>query len=75
MLPRRFLPARQSAGGPAGELVHPLDHPALVAEAGGGQLLGILPLYSIPGQFWLRAVEFARHGLKPVASPCPQWLT
>jgi len=25
-----------------GELVHPLDHPALVAETGGGQLLGML---------------------------------
>src|SRR3974390_3530921 len=25
-----------------GELMHPLDHPAYVAEAAGGQLLGIL---------------------------------
>jgi GNAT superfamily N-acetyltransferase len=33
-----------------GELVHPLDHPALVAETGGGQLLGMLTY--VPQQDW-----------------------
>lgn len=33
-----------------GELVHPLDHPALVAVAPGGQLLGMLTY--VPGQDW-----------------------
>lgn len=31
-----------------GELVHPLDHPALVAETAGGQLLGMLTY--VPGR-------------------------
>jgi GNAT superfamily N-acetyltransferase len=33
-----------------GELVHPLDYPALVAEAADGRLLGMLTY--VPGQDW-----------------------
>jgi hypothetical protein len=33
-----------------GELVHPLDHQALVAEAAGGRLLGMLTY--VPGRDW-----------------------
>ncbi len=33
-----------------GELVHPLDHPALVAEAAGGELAGMLTY--MPGPDW-----------------------
>jgi GNAT superfamily N-acetyltransferase len=33
-----------------GELVHPLDHPAFVAEAADGQLLGMLTY--VPGRDW-----------------------
>ena len=33
-----------------GELVHPLDHPALVAETADGHLLGILTY--VPGRDW-----------------------
>lgn len=33
-----------------GELVHPLDHPALMAETPGGRLLGMLTY--VPGQDW-----------------------
>jgi hypothetical protein len=33
-----------------GELVHPLDHPALVAETADGQLLGMLTY--VPGRDW-----------------------
>jgi GNAT superfamily N-acetyltransferase len=33
---------RAALGSRLGELVHPLEHPALVAETDGGQLLGML---------------------------------
>ena len=33
-----------------GELAHPLDHPAFVAEAAGGRLLGMLTY--VPGRDW-----------------------
>jgi GNAT superfamily N-acetyltransferase len=33
-----------------GELLHPLDHPAFVAEAAGGRLLGMLTY--VPGPDW-----------------------
>jgi hypothetical protein len=33
-----------------GELVHPLDHPAFIAETAGGQLRGVLTY--MPGQDW-----------------------
>ena len=40
---RAFLARHNSLrGARLGELVHPLDHPALVAEAAGGRLLGML---------------------------------
>ena len=42
-----------------GELVHPLDHPALVAEAGGGQLLGMLTY--VPGQDWQQCEILTLH--------------
>ena len=37
-----------------GRLVRPLDHPALVAETGGGQLLGMLTY--VPRQDWQQCV-------------------
>jgi GNAT superfamily N-acetyltransferase len=42
-----------------GELVHPLDHPALVAEDGGGQLLGMLTY--VPGQDWRQCEILTLH--------------
>ena len=42
-----------------GELVHPLDHPALVAEAAGGQLLGVLTY--VPGQDWRQCEILTLH--------------
>jgi GNAT superfamily N-acetyltransferase len=42
-----------------GELVHPLDHPALVAETGGGQLLGMLTY--VPGQDWQQCEILTLH--------------
>jgi hypothetical protein len=56
-----------------GELVHPLDHPAFVAEAADGQLLGMLTY--VPGRDQRRgfclvrvhrgAVDRSRARLKP----------
>ena len=40
-----------------GELVHPLDHPAFVAEAAGGHLQGVLTY--VPGMIW-RSLAIAR---------------
>ena len=42
-----------------GELVHPLEHPALVAEAGGGQVLGMLTY--VPGQDWQQCEILTLH--------------
>jgi GNAT superfamily N-acetyltransferase len=42
-----------------GELVHPLDHPALVAETPGGQLLGMLTY--VPGQDWRQCEILTLH--------------
>jgi hypothetical protein len=42
-----------------GELVHPLDHPALVAEGVGGQLLGMLTY--LPGQDWQQCEILTLH--------------
>ena len=42
-----------------GELVHPLDNPALVAETGGGQLLGMLTY--VPGQDWQQCEILTLH--------------
>ena len=42
-----------------GELVHPLDHPALVAEDVGGQLLGMLTY--VPGQDWRQCEILTLH--------------
>jgi len=42
-----------------GELVHPLDHPALVAEDAGGQLLGMLTY--VPGQDWRQCEILTLH--------------
>ena len=42
-----------------GELVHPLDHPALVAETGGGQLLSMLTY--VPGQDWQQCEILTLH--------------
>jgi GNAT superfamily N-acetyltransferase len=42
-----------------GELVHPLEHPALVAEAGSGQVLGMLTY--VPGQDWQQCEILTLH--------------
>jgi GNAT superfamily N-acetyltransferase len=42
-----------------GELVHPLNHPALVAENAGGQLLGMLTY--VPGQDWRQCEILTLH--------------
>jgi GNAT superfamily N-acetyltransferase len=42
-----------------GELVHPLDHPALVAEDAGGQLLGMLTY--VPEQDWRQCEILTLH--------------
>jgi GNAT superfamily N-acetyltransferase len=42
-----------------GELVHPLDHPALLAEATDGQLLGMLTY--VPGQDWQQCEILTLH--------------
>lgn len=42
-----------------GELVHPLEHPALVAETPGGQMLGMLTY--LPGQDWQQCEILTLH--------------
>jgi GNAT superfamily N-acetyltransferase len=42
-----------------GELVHPLDYPALVAETAGGQLLGMLTY--VPAQDWRQCEILTLH--------------
>lgn len=42
-----------------GELVHPLDHPAFVAEAAGGRLLGMLTY--VPGRDWQQCEILTLH--------------
>jgi GNAT superfamily N-acetyltransferase len=42
-----------------GELVHPLDHPALMAETPGGRLLGMLTY--VPGQDWRQCEILTLH--------------
>ena len=42
-----------------GELVHPLDHPALVAETADGQLLGMLTY--VPGRDWKQCEILTLH--------------
>jgi GNAT superfamily N-acetyltransferase len=42
-----------------GELVHPLDHPAPVAETAGGQLLGMLTY--VPGRDWTQCENLTLH--------------
>jgi GNAT superfamily N-acetyltransferase len=46
-----------------GELVHPLDHPAFVAEAAGGHLLGMLT--SVPGKDWQHCEILTLHAGQP----------
>jgi hypothetical protein len=41
------------------ELVHPLDYPALVAEAVGGQLAGMVT--HVPGQDWRQYETLTLH--------------
>ena len=57
---RAFL-ARHSSlrGARLGELVHPLDHPALAAEAAGGQLAGMLRY--VPGPGWRQCEILTLH--------------
>lgn len=59
--PARAFLARHSSLRVArlGELVHPLDHPALVAETGGGQLLGMLTY--VPRQGWQQCEILTLH--------------
>jgi GNAT superfamily N-acetyltransferase len=42
-----------------GELVHPLNYPAFVAETAGGQLLGMLTY--VPGQDWRQCEILTLH--------------
>jgi GNAT superfamily N-acetyltransferase len=42
-----------------GELVHPLDHPAFVVEAAGGQLAGMLTY--VPGKDWQQCEILTLH--------------
>jgi GNAT superfamily N-acetyltransferase len=42
-----------------GELVHPLDHPAFVAETADGQLAGMLTY--VPGQHWQQCEILTLH--------------
>jgi GNAT superfamily N-acetyltransferase len=42
-----------------GELVHPLDHPAFVAEAADGRLLGMLTY--VPGRAWQQCEILTLH--------------
>ena len=42
-----------------GELVHPMDHPALIAEAADGHLLGMLTY--VPGQDWRQCEILTLH--------------
>ena len=42
-----------------GELVHPLDHPAFVAETAGGRLAGMLTY--VPGQDWQQCEILTLH--------------
>ena len=42
-----------------GKLVHPLDHPALVAETADGQLLGMLTY--VPGRDWQQCEILTLH--------------
>ena len=42
-----------------GELLYPLDHPALVAEAASGQLLGMLTY--VPGRDWRQCEVLSLH--------------
>jgi len=57
---RAFLARHNSLrGARLGELVHPLDHPALVAEAADGQLAGMLTY--VPGQDWRQCEILTLH--------------
>jgi GNAT superfamily N-acetyltransferase len=57
---RAFLARHNSLrGARLGELVHPLDHPAFVAETPGGQLLGMLTY--VPGQDWQQCEVLTLH--------------
>jgi GNAT superfamily N-acetyltransferase len=42
-----------------GELVHPLDHPAVIAQTAGGQLLGMLSY--LPGHHWQQCEILTLH--------------
>ena len=42
-----------------GELIHPLDHPALLAETAGGRLLGMLTY--VPGPDWQQCEILTLH--------------
>jgi GNAT superfamily N-acetyltransferase len=57
---RAFLARHNSLrGARLGELVHPLDHPALVAAAAGGQLAGMLTY--VPGPDWQQCEILTLH--------------
>ena len=57
---RAFLARHNSLrGARLGALVHPLDHPAFVAETPGGQLLGMLTY--VPGQDWQQCEVLTLH--------------
>jgi GNAT superfamily N-acetyltransferase len=57
---RAFLARHNSLrGARLGELLHPLDHPAFVAEAADGQLLGMLTY--MPGPGWQQCEILTLH--------------
>jgi GNAT superfamily N-acetyltransferase len=57
---RAFLARHNSLrGARLGELLHPLDHPALVAAAADGQLLGMLTY--VPGPDWQQCEILTLH--------------
>ena len=57
---QEFLARHNSLrGARLGDLVHPLDYPALVAETAGGRLLGMLTY--VPGQDWRQCEILTLH--------------
>ena len=49
-------------GARLGELVHPMDHPAFVAEAAGGRLAGMLTY--VPEQDWQQCEILTLHAVQ-----------
>jgi hypothetical protein len=54
-----------------GELLHPLDHPAFVAEAAGGRLLGMLTY--VPRRDWQQCEILTLHAAGQWHGRGPHW--